>query len=112
MTSPETLAQRQLEAYNAHDLDAFCACFADDVTVELLVEGEEMFQGMTAFRARYTERFRHPDLHARLVNRIACGRVVVDEEEVTGLPDSPLHVIAIYEVADGLIRKVRFEQSV
>ena len=111
MPSPEELAARQLEAYNNGDLEAFCACYAQDVVVELLVGDEEMFRGMTAFRARYSERFKNPDLHARLVNRIACGRVVVDQEEVTGLPGPTQHVIAIYEVADGLIRKVRFESA-
>ena len=29
----EAIAKAQLDAYNAQDLDAHCACFADDVVV-------------------------------------------------------------------------------
>ena len=32
-TLPAALAQRQLDAYNAHDLEAFLACYAYDVEV-------------------------------------------------------------------------------
>jgi hypothetical protein len=31
--SPLDLAQGQLDAYNAQDLDAYCGFFADDLTV-------------------------------------------------------------------------------
>ena len=33
MTSPEAIVQRQLEAYNARDLERFVACYGDDVRV-------------------------------------------------------------------------------
>lgn len=112
MPTPTDIAQRQLDAYNAHDLDAFCACFADDVVVALLVGNEILFEGKAKLRETYADRFGHPNLHAKLVNRIACGRVVIDEEEVTGLnTPTPLHVIAIYEIEADLIRKVRFERA-
>ena len=29
--SPETPVQRQVEAYNAHDLDSFAKCYSDDL---------------------------------------------------------------------------------
>ncbi|WP_299375613.1 nuclear transport factor 2 family protein [uncultured Kiloniella sp.] len=105
------LAEKQLAAYNSHDLDLFCSCFSDDVEVELLIDGEVLFRGMAAFRKAYADRFSHPNLHAKLLNRIAVGRVVIDEEEVTGLGDGVLHVLAIYEVVQGLINKVRFERA-
>ena len=41
--APAAVVQRQLDAYNAQDLDAHCACFADDV----VVAGHAM-GGMTA----------------------------------------------------------------
>ncbi|MEH6632829.1 MAG: nuclear transport factor 2 family protein [Halopseudomonas aestusnigri] len=112
MLTPIQVAENQLIAYNSHDINAFCACFSIDVKVELLVEGEVLFEGMDALRAAYTERFSNPNLHAKLTNRIALGRVVIDEEEVTGLPDiDTLYVIAIYEVDKGLIHKNRFERA-
>ncbi|WP_020592076.1 nuclear transport factor 2 family protein [Kiloniella laminariae] len=112
MTKPSDLAEKQLLAYNAHDLEAFCACFSDDVVVELLQDNQVLFTGKDALRSTYAERFSHPDLHAHLLNRMALGRVVIDEEEVTGLPGgSPLYVLAIYEIEEGLIRRVRFERG-
>src|SRR6185312_11711188 len=33
INTPEMLAQQQLNAYNAHDLDAFLAPYADDVEI-------------------------------------------------------------------------------
>ncbi|MFD2207730.1 nuclear transport factor 2 family protein [Kiloniella antarctica] len=111
MLTPVQVVENQLIAYNNHDIEAFCACFSDDVKVELLIEGELLFEGMEAFRATYAERFSNPGLHAKLINRIAQGRVVIDEEEVTGLPDfEVLYVVAIYEIEGGLIQKVRFER--
>ena len=42
MPDISTLAQRQLDAYNARDLDAFVACYHPDVVVMMkLVPGEE-----------------------------------------------------------------------
>ncbi|WP_120496425.1 nuclear transport factor 2 family protein [Kiloniella sp. EL199] len=107
------IAEKQLVAYNNHDLDLFCSCFSEDVEVQLLLNDEALFCGQSALRAMYAERFSHPKLHAKLLNRIAVGRVVVDEEEVTGLDNgtSSLHVLAIYEVEQGLICKVRFERA-
>ncbi|WP_419902302.1 nuclear transport factor 2 family protein [Kiloniella sp.] len=112
MLTPTQVAEKQLVAYNAHDIDTFCACFGNDVKAELLVEGEVLFEGIEALRIAYTERFSNPELHAKLINRIALGRVVIDEEVVTGLPDvDTLYVIAIYEIGEGLIQRVRFERT-
>ncbi|KLN60126.1 hypothetical protein WH96_13115 [Kiloniella spongiae] len=106
------LAEKQLAAYNNHDLDAFCDCFSEDVEVQFLIDDEVLFRGKSALKVTYAERFSHPGLHAKLLNRIAVGRAVVDEEEVTGLVNGlSLHVLAIYEIEHGLICKVRFERA-
>ena len=49
------LAQRQLDAYNLSDLDAFCACYHPDVVV--LDDQKETVRGIEAFRARYVSLF-------------------------------------------------------
>ncbi|WP_085900607.1 nuclear transport factor 2 family protein [Kiloniella majae] len=111
-SSAVEIAEKQLVAYNNHDLESFCDCFSEDVEVQLLLDDEVLFRGKSALRVTYAERFSHPKLHARLLNRIAVGRVVIDEEEVTGLGNgSSLHVLAIYEIEHGLISKVRFERA-
>ena len=74
MTATEVV-QRQLDAYNAQDLDAFCACFAADCVLAEL-NGAVTQQGAAAVRARYREGadliafgrpfIANPDLGARL----------------------------------------------
>ena len=110
MTEAEQLAQAQLDAYNAHDIDAFVACYHPDVEIFDLHSGELGMQGRAAMRERYGRMFQDmPDLHAELVNRIAMGNTVVDHERVVGLAgDSELEAIATYRVEDNLIRRVWF----
>lgn len=106
--SPRVLANRQLAAYNARNLDAFCALFADDVVVHDVASGAVTLQGMEAFRANYANRFSNPGLHCEILSRMDLGDFAIDRERVTGITGGPLDVIAIYEVRDGLIRSVRF----
>lgn len=106
--SPRMLANRQLVAYNARDLDAFCALFSDDVVVYDLPGGAITLEGMEAFRASYAGRFSSPGLHCEILSRMDLGDFAIDRERVTGIPGGPLDVIAIYEAREGLIRSVRF----
>lgn len=111
--APEKVVERQLDAYNARDLEAFMACWADtalflawpDVVVE---------DGAAAIRERHRVRFRDDSLRADLLGRVALEEVVVDRERVTRLFPEGLgtaEVIAIYEVRDGLIQSARFKQG-
>jgi len=105
--SPEALAQRQLNAYNARNLEAFLAPYAEDVEVRDL-EGKVVSKGKEAFRTRYDERFRtSPALHCELRGRVSAGAWVVDEEWVTGAGE-PVHALVMYEVVNGRIARVRF----
>lgn len=102
--------ERQLEAYNARDLETFLNCYAEDCLVEDGV-GHVQMQGRDAMRERYANLFANsPNLHCRLMNRIPVGSYVIDEERVTGSMGSEeeRHVVAVYLVEDGLIRRVRF----
>jgi hypothetical protein len=109
MALPEDPVQRQLEAYNARDLERFVAEYADDVQVFRPPASEPVLSGKQAFGAHYAKnRFTLPNLHARVVNRMVSGDVVVDHEEVTGIGDAPVHAIAVYKVVDGRIRTVWF----
>ena len=107
---PAAAAQRQLDAYNAHDADAFAACYAPDVRVERLPGGEVVAEGREALRALYADLFRRePARRADLLARVACGRFVVDHERVASGPGAePKFAVAIYEVEGGLIRRVWF----
>ena len=104
--------QRQVDAYNAQDLEAFVATYADDVVITRGDSRETIVRGKDALRDRYGDIFRRfPLNHARIVERRAgSDGVVLDHEIVTGrAPDKPdpWDVGWVrYEVDGGLIRRV------
>jgi uncharacterized protein (TIGR02246 family) len=104
------LAQRQLDASNAQDADAFAACYAADVRLLRLPGGECFAEGREALRALYADLFlREPGRRADLLARIECGRFCVDHERVVSGPGAePRFAVAIYEVEGGLIRRAWF----
>ena len=105
--SPVEIVQKQVEAYNAHDLEAFAATYAEDAQIFRLPSAEPMISGKDELRIFYgNNRFQAPELHAEIVNRMALGNKVIDHERITGLPNSPFEVVVIYEVRDGLIARV------
>jgi hypothetical protein len=108
-TSVEEPVQRQLVAYNAHDLARFVAEYADDVRVYRMPAAAPALSGKAAFSAHYANnRFNNPALHAEVVNRIVAGNKVVDHERISGLGRQVVEAIAVYEVVGGVIRTVWF----
>ena len=106
---PATFAQRQLDAYNARDIERFVAEYTDDVLVFRLPGTEPIIRGKQNLAEHYSKnRFNLPELHAELVNRMIFGNKVIDQEYVTGVPGGPLEVAAIYEVTPTGISKVWF----
>ena len=104
---PAAVVQRQLDAYNAHDLDAFMATYRDDAKVWRMPATAPALDGADAIRAFYRDqRFNRPALHAELVSRTVVGGKVADHERVTGLRDVPVDALAVYEVVDGRIANV------
>ena len=106
--SPESIVQRQVDAYNAHDIDAFVATYADDA--ELYMHPAELIaKGLAQIRERYTKRFQDAKPHAFIPKRIVLGRTVIDQEEITALsPDGQrgtMRAVVIYEVKqDKIVR--------
>jgi hypothetical protein len=114
-TTPSPAAavvQRQLEAYNAHDLDGFLATYAPGIEIfDISNAATPQMSGIPAMREVYGEMFASmPGLRCDLGNRIADGAFVIDHEICAmGAPgDPPERAIAIYQVEDGLIRRVWF----
>jgi hypothetical protein len=106
---PAAFAQRQLDAYNARDLERFLAEYTDDVAIFRLSESQPFLVGKAAVSEHYrTNRFNLPALHAELVNRMVFGNKVIDQERVTGVQAEPMQVAAIYEVTPAGIYKVWF----
>lgn len=109
MRTPADVAQAQLDAYNAQDLDTFCAQFAEDVCVADL-NGAVTVKGMTAYREKYERLFAEfPENEAVLLGRIAVGNVVFDHERVRRSPSTdPFEVVAIYTILGDAIARVDF----
>jgi hypothetical protein len=106
-TDPETVVQRQLDAFNARDVDALLAVYAEDAQ-SFEHPSKLLASGSAELRQRYTARFQEPNLHAVLLKRIVAGAVVVDHEKVTRtFPEGAgeIGLVMIYEVKDGRIAK-------
>jgi putative hydrolase of HD superfamily len=107
---PETVVQRQLDAYNAKDLEAWLATYAEDACqyefpATLLAAGHEQL------RTRSAPRFLEPDLHATLLKRSVMGEIVIDHEIVTrNFPEGKgrIELVCIYRVREGRIREASF----
>lgn len=105
--------QKQLEAYNMRDLDAFMLWWAEDCAYYEF-PSRLLAKGTAAIRERHRVRFEEPNLFGRLTNRLCVGKLVIDQEVVTRmLPEGPgeLDVIAIYEVEGGKIANAWFKSG-
>ena len=109
INEPLMLVQQQLNAYNAHDLEAFLFPYADDVEV-YSTSGKLMMKGKEQMRKEYTFITQMPDLYCRLVNRISSGNTVIDHEEIwtSKKPVKLQYGVAIYVIEKGKISRVYF----
>ncbi len=99
-SQPEAVVQRQLDAFNARDVDALLQVYADDAQM-FEHPAKLLASGSAELRARFTLRFQEPNLHAALVKRIVAGSMVIDHEKVTRtFPEGPgeIELVMIYEV--------------
>ncbi|WP_321956135.1 nuclear transport factor 2 family protein [Paraburkholderia bannensis] len=104
---------RQLDAYNARDIDAFMACWADDAEYYEF-PSRLLARGAQQIRARHVTRFDEPHLHGHLIHRGVVGNTVFDQERVTrDFPEGvgEVDVLAVYEVIDGKIAKAWFKMG-
>ena len=107
--NPEPIVKKQLEAYNARDIDAFMDTYSESVE---LYDYPNVLQrkGAENMRQGYASFFEStPDLHCEIKNRIVIGNKVIDEEYLT-INGRNFSAVAIYEVENGKIAKVTFIQ--
>ena len=106
-TTAESVVQRQLDAFNARDIDALLAVYADDA--QLFEHPAKLVaRGSAELRQRFTLRFQETNLHAALLKRIVAGSMVVDHEKVIRtFPEGAgeIELVMIYEVKEGRIAK-------
>lgn len=107
--SAEMVVQRQLNAYNARNINAFLDTYADDI--ELYDPSDKlMSKGKETMRKTYEPMFKQvTNLHCQIVNRIKVNNTIVDHERVR-FGKEIVDAIAVYEVKDGKIVRVRFKE--
>ena len=105
--SPEGIVQKQLDAYNVRDIDAFMATYTKDIKLYNF-PNDLRSEGQKAMKKSYKGFFENtPDLNCKILYRIVTGNKVIDHELVTA-NGSTFKAIAVYEVENGLISKVTF----
>lgn len=97
--------ERQVVAYNAHDLDAFLSCFADNATIAG-PDGSVQMTGRDQMRAQFGVMFERREVQAEILERVRAGNWVVDHERVTR-PGMSMEVLVAYEViGDSITRMI------
>lgn len=111
---PASVIQRQLDTYNARNVEGILATYAADAQ-QFEFPDKLPASGTAQLRERFAARFHEPNFHAQLLHRTVMGNKVIDHEEVTRtFPEGPgkIQLIAIYEVQDGKIAKAWFLSGV
>jgi imidazolonepropionase-like amidohydrolase len=108
--TPEIIAQQQLNAYNARNMDAFLEPYSDSVELYEF-PGKLNLTGKENMRKAYSSMFEQvAGLHCKLENRIILGNTVIDHELVTGFGPAAVKAVAVYTIENGKIQKVYFIQ--
>jgi imidazolonepropionase-like amidohydrolase len=106
--NPLALVQRQLNAYNARNIEAFLEPYSDDVELYSFPDSLTS-KGKENMRKRYAGMFaRYPDLHCEIRERIVQGRYIIDKEIISGVNVNKTEATAIYYVENNKIEKVYF----
>ena len=109
-STPESVVQRQLDAYNARDIHALMGTYSADI--EMYEHPSKLLAGGAAqVRERQAARLAEPNLHAKLIKRMVMDSIVIDQEVVTRtFPEGAgrIELIAMYQVHEGRIAKAWF----
>ena len=105
--TPVSIVQKQLNAYNARNLDAFMATYHDDVELYDF-PGTLLCKGKEQMRKQYDFVNKVQNLHCEIKSRIIQGNIIIDQESVSGFGSKPVEATAIYHIENNKIKKVYF----
>ncbi len=106
----EALIERQLRAFNAHDVAGLLDCYDPDGE-QILLEGSTatvMARGHEALAARFAQRFADARPRAQLLSRHVAGPLVLDHERLQQWSEGrrvSVELWVLYEVEQGSIRR-------
>jgi hypothetical protein len=111
IVTPVDVVNAQLRAYNARDIEAFAATYAEDVCIYGMPHAKLSLRGKVKLVESYgSKTFKNEGLRAEVLSRQVIGNKVIDHEKTWGLKAEPLEFMVVYEVVNGLINAVWFFQ--
>lgn len=112
--TPSAVVDAQFAYYNAHNVEAFASCYAENVEMTYLDGSRPAIEGRAGILTAFGFLKAMPrDMGVQILQRTLTGPTVIDKEHVVGLPSGKVlpDMAAIYEVRDGQILKVWFPPS-
>lgn len=112
--TPAAVVDAQFAYYNAHNVEAFASCYAENVEMAYLDGSRPPIRGRASILSGFAFLRTMPrEMGVQIVQRTITGPTVIDKEHVVGLPSGKVlpDMAAIYEVRDGQIVKVWFPPS-
>ena len=102
------VVNKEIEAYNNRDIEAFVACYHPKAQIIDLKTGKISLQGINEIYARYKALFmKSPQLHVTIENRMVQGSMVIDHEYVQNYQGTgEVRAVIINEVKNHLITRV------
>lgn len=97
--SAEATVQASIDAYNAHDADAYIAAFTPAATFGQL-GGRVLLDSREAMRGFYQQFFTaRPTVRCEIKQRTVMGAFVIDLHEISGDDQPPMQAMVIAEIA-------------
>jgi hypothetical protein len=100
--APSKIVQKQVEAYNAGDLDAFVNCYDENVVVTKFPV-DTLYVGHEKMRKNYSSLSPENKVYdVEVVKRIVIGNKVIDQEKVSSNGKFQQMQVALYEVNNAI----------
>lgn len=103
------VVQRQTDAYNAHDAQAYTNAFLPDAQL-IRHPGITALSGKDEIYRNFAKFFReHKNAKMRILYRAELGpNTVIEHQEVDGIEKGPVAALVIYSIKSGLIQAAWF----
>ena len=107
-STPDSIVQLSLDAYNDHNFELFMSYFSDEIEMYNLNDCEPYAKGVDVVRKLYKDYFEEsPDLHSEIKSRMVFDNKVIDYEHITGARGSsdPFELVFMYEIENDKIAR-------
>ncbi|MFI5156990.1 MAG: amidohydrolase family protein [Chitinophagales bacterium] len=107
--TPESIVQQQVNAYNAHNMEAFLQTYSDSAEIGDF-QGMRLAKGKDQLKKVFAPLLTpSSSIHCQIVSRMVQANFIIDKEHVTGMGPS-IDGLVIYEISKGKIVKAQFIQ--